>query len=216
MSLAYVQLHTSNATTKRGSFVLFLHNCMWACFCLNHCGCVSQEKPARPPCGITTPGCISTTTPQRGSLPSSSRISSTPCSLMPASSSCSGTQWRGDTNLLFYWLLPLHIYTENARQQRCRRSSDTHTATTFVPPSQQFTLQIQTDTFHVYRKQQSYCHRGCVAFYSAGLSHAFHYDAFIRELTAECLRGFLFKLGLLYAVNIDFFTLENVWTWRSL
>lgn len=73
------------------------------CVFLNHCGlCVLQEKPVHPPCGITTPGCISMTTPQRGSLHSLSRTSSMPCSLTPASSSCWGTLWRGGSHFLFH------------------------------------------------------------------------------------------------------------------
>lgn len=54
-----------------------------------------QGKPVPPPCGTTTPGCTFMTTPQRESLRSSSRTLCTPCSPMPASSSCSGTLWKG-------------------------------------------------------------------------------------------------------------------------
>lgn len=64
--------------------------------------CFLQEKPVRPPCGITTPGCISMTTQQRESLPSLSRTSCTPCSLTPASSSCSEIRWKGESNLCFF------------------------------------------------------------------------------------------------------------------
>lgn len=62
---------------------------------VNHCGCALQEKPVPPPCGTTTPGCTSTTTPPGESLLSLSRTSSMPCSLTPASSSCSETRWKG-------------------------------------------------------------------------------------------------------------------------
>lgn len=89
-----------NAENVYMCFVLTLRDCKL-------CWCVLQEKPVRPPCGITTPGCISMTTPQRGSLPSLSRTLSTPCSPMPASLSCSGTQWKGRSSLVY-----VHICTK--------------------------------------------------------------------------------------------------------
>ena len=95
-------------------------------FGLNHCGCVLQEKPARPPCGITTPGCISMTTPQKESLPSLSRTSSTPCSPMRASSSCSGTRWKGESNFCF----AASYYCISAL--KCNNNADT--ALTCTPP----------------------------------------------------------------------------------
>lgn len=74
--------------------------------------CFLQEKPVRPPCGITMPGCISMTTQQRESPPSLSRTSCTPCSLAPASLSCSETRWKGESDLSFAALsLKLHAYT---------------------------------------------------------------------------------------------------------
>lgn len=120
-----------------------------ACFYLNHCGCILQEKPARPPCGITTPGCISMTTPQRGSLPSLSRTSSTPCSPTPASSSCSGTRWKGRSNPCFH--------CRSALQCQLRYHSD---KPAFVPPSYTARRQILS----LCRKQRSCCHRRFVAF----------------------------------------------------
>lgn len=102
-------------------FVLTLRDCKL-------CWRVLQEKPVRPPCGITTPGCISMTTPQRESLPSLSRTLSTPCSLMLASLSCSGTQWKGRSSLRF-----TASHSALKWQQRCRYSSDMHTATLVSP-----------------------------------------------------------------------------------
>lgn len=96
-----------------------LHMCLMFClrattrvcmsFFFNHCGCVLQEKPAPPPCGTTTPGCISMTTPQRENLPSSSRTSSMPCSPMPASLSCSGTRWKGEGDFPPHWMCALNM-----------------------------------------------------------------------------------------------------------
>lgn len=57
--------------------------------------CDWQVKPAPPPCGTTTLGPISMATPQRWSLPSSSRTSSTPFSLRPASSPSWGNLLKG-------------------------------------------------------------------------------------------------------------------------
>lgn len=57
--------------------------------------CDWQVRPARPPCGTTTLGPISMATPQRRSLPSSSRTSSTPFSLTHASSPSWGTLLKG-------------------------------------------------------------------------------------------------------------------------
>lgn len=94
---------------------------LYVCFYLCYCGCVVQEKPARPPCGITMPGCISMKTTQRESLPSLSRTSSTPCSLMHASQSCSGIQWKG--GLLHFFPT---VYLDQTNTSNNRQSSDTY------------------------------------------------------------------------------------------
>lgn len=131
------------------------------------------------------------TTTQKESLPSSSRTLFTPCSLMPVSSLCSGTQLKGGS-------------------EKKPASSDMHAAA-FVPPSWLFIVQIQTDTLPVYRQQKTCGHRRCVALYSVWLSHKFHYDAFIRRvesLLLDACKAFASNWGLLYAVNVDFYLSE--------
>lgn len=114
-------------------------------------GVFLQEKPARPPCGITMPGCISMTTPQRESLLFSSRTSSTPCSLTPASSSCSGTRWKGRSYLCFN--ASHRIYLQGSRFSY----THWHLCASYVA-----VYTANTDRyFLVYRKQNMCCHRRC-------------------------------------------------------
>lgn len=130
--------------------IVCVRRCVCKFFCLNRSGCILQAKPVHPPCGTTMPGCISMTTLQKESLHFLSRTLSTPCSLMPVSSSCSGTQWKGGCDLCV-WFHCLQQYCISAATMQ--NSSDMFTAT-FVSPSLLFRLQIlQTDTFPVYRKQ---------------------------------------------------------------
>lgn len=76
---------------------------MWKClsvsfFLLKKLKVLFQEKPVPPLCGTTRPGVISTELTRRQKLLSSLKISSTPSSLRPGSSSCSEIQSRGGLN----------------------------------------------------------------------------------------------------------------------
>lgn len=102
------------------------------------------------------------------------------------------------------------LYLDQVNTSNSRQSSDTHTAT-FVHPSQHFTLQTQTGTFAVYRKQKkTCCHRRSVAFYSVWHHIILLWQLYEvhGELTVKCLWGMRDYFMLLLLI----FTLENVWT----
>lgn len=173
-------------------FVLTLRDCKL-------CWCVLQEKPVRPPCGITTPGCISMTTPQRGSLPSLSRTLSTPCSLMPASLSCSGTQWKGRSSLVYVHICTKMVATTQIQFWHAHR----HLGVSIIL----FTLQIQTDTFLIYRKQKMCC-------LLLWLSNKCHYDSFtwgVKSLLLKACESFCLNWGYFMLQKL-ILTSENVWT----